>query len=143
MTRVTSVDQLIPVYEAKPVRKTERSGKLQEVVDFDDSYDEVSFSTKKELSKPQKQEILRSARQKAAGYSCFGGLFSTLYYALRSNEKIARKYNLDPIADRAFIKQIKEDQTMWTLPATLGSGILGIVAYAIACNKDASTLAVN
>lgn len=143
MTRVTSVDQLIPVYDVRPVRRSERSDEIREVVDFGDSYDEVSFSTKKELSKSQKQEILRSARQKAAGYSCFGGLFSTLYYALRSNEKIARKYNLDPVQDRAFIKQIKEDQTMWTLPATLGSMILGIVAYAVACNKDARTLAVN
>lgn len=96
------------------------------------------------LSKEDKQEILQKARSKAAGYSVFGGIFSTLYYGLRSDKKVAKKYDLDVEKDKKFIKQIKKEQTLWTLPASIpGMGILpGIVSYVYNKNLDPSDLEV-
>ena len=83
-----------------------------------------------ELTKKEKQEIAKSARTNAAGWSILGGVISTIYYATRSNKTIAEKYDLDIEKDKAFIKQIKNDQTLWTIPGALGFGILGLVAAA-------------
>ena len=44
--------------------------------------------------KGHKQEILQKARQTAAGWSVFGEAISTLYFGLRSNKAVAKKYNL-------------------------------------------------
>lgn len=78
------------------------------------------------MTELEKKEMIRSARSKAAGYAIFGGPFSTLYYGLRSENKVARKYGLDPIDDRALVKTIKTQQMLWTLPACIpGVGLLG------------------
>lgn len=71
--------------------------------------------------------------------SAFGGIFSTMYYALRSNETIAKKYNLDVEQDKDFIKEIKKDQTLWTLPAVAG---LGILPWIYSKCQDASDMTI-
>ena len=82
--------------------------------------DSVSFSGKSEsMSDDDKKELILKARTKAAGYAFWGGPFSTLYYGLRSDEKIARKYNLDPIEDKKLVKKIKKEQFLWTLPSLI------------------------
>jgi hypothetical protein len=82
---------------------------------------------KKDLSTEEKQKLIKSARNKASGWSTFGGPFSTLYYACRSNKTIAKKYNLDEEKDKDLIKNIKHTQTIWTLPAVIGFGIIGYI----------------
>lgn len=107
--------------------------------------DSVEFSKeKKELSKEDKQEIVRSARTTAAGWSFFGGPISLLYFGLRSDKTVAEKYNLDEKDDKKLIKQIKREQTLWTLPGCIhGVGLLpSIVAYLYNKNMDASKIEV-
>lgn len=104
--------------------------------------DSVEIS-KPELTTTDKQKILKKARQKAAGYAVFGGIFSTAYYGLRSNNKIARKYNLDPVKDKDFIKQIKKEQTIWTLAGALLPAAGGIIAYIVAANKNSKNIEID
>lgn len=94
------------------------------------------------MSEMEKKEMVRSARSKAAGWSIFGGMFSTLYYGLRSENKVARKYGLDPIEDKPLIKTIKTQQMLWTLPSCLpGVGLLGgIVSWLYNKNMDAASV---
>lgn len=72
-----------------------------------------------DMTEREKQELILKARTKAAGYAFFGGAISTLYYALRSDEKVARKFDLDVYEDKDLVKQIKKEQVKWTLPAAL------------------------
>ena len=82
--------------------------------------DSVSFSGKSEsMSDEDKKELILKARTKAAGYAFWGGFLSTLYYGLRSDEKVARKYNLDPVEDKKLVKKIKKEQFLWTIPAAV------------------------
>lgn len=99
--------------------------------------DSVSFKGKENLSDEEKKKLILKARTKAAGYAFWGGLLSSLYYGLRSDEKIARKYDLDPVEDKKLIRQIKKEQTLWTLPATIsnllvfGGPLVGLGSYVI------------
>lgn len=105
--------------------------------------DTVEIS-KKPLTTEAKQELLQKARQKAAGYSVFGSFWSALYYGLRSEEKVARKYNLDPKEDKKLVKQIKREQFYSTLPSIIpGIGLVGgIVSYIYNRNLDSSEIKV-
>lgn len=88
--------------------------------------DSVSFSGQADkMSDEAKKELILKARTKASGYAVFGGPFSTLYYGLRSDEKVARKYNLDPVEDKKLVKQIKREQMLWTLPSAVASILIG------------------
>ena len=96
------------------------------------------------LSKEDKQELVHSARQKAAGFAVFGAGFSTLYYGLRSDKTVAQKYNLALKEDSKLIKTIKREQTLCTLPALIpGLGIIpGVVSYVYNKNADSSKINV-
>lgn len=93
----------------------------------------------KELSEDKKKELVLKARTTASGYSFFFGPFSLLYYGLRSDKKVAKKYNLDPVADEKLVKSIKRQQLLWTIPGSLAF-FLGGVAYLYNKNADASKI---
>lgn len=94
------------------------------------------------MSKEDKQEILQKAKTKAAGWSVFGEIFSTLYYGLRSDKTVAKKYDLDPEKDKDFVKQIKREQVISTLPGALLPGGGGVIAWLYNKTRDASKLDV-
>ncbi len=82
-----------------------------------------------ERSEAEKQAIVKKARNRATFWS--SGLpigISTAYYALRSDEKIAKKYGLDVNADKDLIDKIRKTQVKWTIPSIVGLGCLGWVA---------------
>ncbi len=116
----------------------EKYNKSKDTVEISDKTD------KKTLTTEDKQELLQKARQKAAGYSVFGSLWSTLYYGLRSDEKVARKYNLDVNEDKKLIKQIKREQVYSTLPALIPGWQLvgGTISYIYNRNVDPSDIKV-
>ena len=102
--------------------------------------DTVNFKGK-ERTEAESKEIVRKARTTAAGWSIFGGIFSTLYYGLRSDGTVAEKYDLDPKADKKLIKQIKKDQTLCTLPSAIFYTIIpGLVTYLYCNNMDADKI---
>lgn len=98
-----------------------------------------------ELSKEDKQEIVRSARATAAGWSMLGGPLSLLYFGLRSDKTVAEKYNLDENNDKKLIKQIKREQALWSLPGCIhGLGLIpAAVSYIYNKNMDASKIDVD
>ena len=96
--------------------------------------DTVNFKGK-ERTEAESKEIVRKARTTAAGWSIFGGIFSTLYYGLRSDDTV------DPKADKKLIKQIKKDQTLCTLPSAIFYTIIpGLVTYLYCNNMDADKI---
>ena len=102
--------------------------------------DAVNFKGK-ERTEAESKEIVRKARTTASGWSIFGGIFSTLYYGLRSDGTVAEKYDLDPKADKKLIKQIKKDQTLCTLPSAIFYTIIpGLVTYLYCNNMDADKI---
>lgn len=108
--------------------------------------DSVELKHKKglrELTKEDKQQILSKARAKAAGWSILGEFISTMYYGFRSDKTVAKKFDLDPEKDKKFIKKIKRDQILATLPGVLVPSIGGIVAYLYCKNQDVSDIDVD
>lgn len=103
--------------------------------------DSVSFKGR-EMSDEEKKELVLKARTKAAGYSFWFGPFSVLYYGLRSDDTVAKKYDLDPKEDKKLIKKIKNEQLLWTLPACIpGLGMIpGGAAYLYNKNCDADKI---
>ena len=90
--------------------------------------DTVSFSGRSdEMSDLDKKELILKARTSAAGWSVFFSGFSTLYYAMRSDNTVAKKYDLDPIEDKKLIKQIKKEQVIHTIPGLLELGLVGYI----------------
>lgn len=107
--------------------------------------DSVEIKHKKgtyELTKADKQQILSKARAKAAGWSILGEFVSTIYYGLRSDKTVAKKFDLDPEKDKEFIKKIKRDQMIATLPGALIPSVGGIFAYLYCKNQDTSKIDV-
>jgi hypothetical protein len=105
--------------------------------------DTVNFKGRNdEMSEQDKKELVLKARTKASGYACWGTFLSSLYYGLRSDKTVAKKYNLDPVDDKKLIKTIKRQQLLWTLPASIpGMGILpGLAAYIYNKNSDADKI---
>lgn len=137
---VSGVNFANPVSSLKAVNGV--SFKANEENNIDLKEDSVEIS-RPELSTRDKQKIIKEACQKAAGYAIFGGIFSTLYYALRSDKKVARKYNLDPVKDKDLVKQIKNDQTIWTLAGALLPAAGGIIAYIVAANKNSKNIEID
>ncbi len=130
--------------------KTEALADNQEILAMKAEMPEDSFEVqhkegKRELTKADKQAIIQKARAKAAGWSIFGEGLSTLYYALRSDKTIAKKFDLDLKEDKKLIKQIKRDQTLATLPAVVpGLGSAGaLVAYIYCKNQDPEDIKVH
>lgn len=110
----------------------------------------LSKNEAKEITTEQKQKIIQQARTTAAGWSVFGSLISTAYFALRSDEKVAEKYGLDTEADASLIKKIKQDQTIATLPSVIGGLFLGVgtlvtggITWLCAKNTDPAKIDVN
>ena len=153
MVAVSGVSNYSPVnyvnFRGK-AEKTEALADNQEILAMKAEMPEDSFEVqhkegKRELTKADKQEIIQKARAKAAGWSIFGEGFSTLYYALRSDKTIAKKFDLDLKEDKKLIKQIKRDQTLATLPAVVpGLGSAGaLVAYIYCKNQDPEDIKVH
>ena len=103
----------------KALDKTEKTGSVK----FDMPNDSVEFSkpekTASEKTVEQKQEILQKARTRAAGWSILFGIFDTLYYGLRSDKTVAKQFDLDVDKDKKFIKNIKKQQMLCTLPSMI------------------------
>ena len=153
MVAVSGVSNYSPVnyvnFRGK-AEKTEALADNQEILAMKAEMPEDSFEVqhkegKRELTKADKQEIIQKARTKAAGWSIFGEGLSTLYYALRSDKTIAKKFDLDLKEDKKLIKQIKRDQTLATLPAVVpGLGSAGaLVAYIYCKNQDPEDIKVH
>ena len=90
---------------------------------------ETDMFVPSERSEAEKQAIVKKARNRATFWS--SGLpigISTAYYALRSDEKIAKKYGLDVNTDKDLIDKIRKTQVKWTIPSIVGLGCLGWVA---------------
>lgn len=153
MVAVSGVSNYSPVNYVNFRGKTEKAEALadnQEILAMKAEMPEDSFEIqhkegKRELTKADKQAIIQKARAKAAGWSIFGEGFSTLYYALRSDKTIAKKFDLDLKEDKKLIKQIKRDQTLATLPAVVpGLGSAGaLVAYIYCKNQDPEDIKVH
>ena len=153
MVAVSGVSNYSPVNYVNFRGKAEKAEALadnQEILAMKAEMPEDSFEVqhkegKRELTKADKQEIIQKARAKAAGWSIFGEGFSTLYYALRSDKTIAKKFDLDLNEDKKLIKQIKRDQTLATLPAVVpGLGSAGaLVAYIYCKNQDPEDIKVH
>ena len=97
----------------------------------DEPCDCVSFKSRSaEMSDTEKKELILKARTKASGWAIFGGVFSTLYYAFRSNNTVAEKYGLDVKEDKELVDKIKNEQIKATIPAavidTAGYALLGL-----------------
>ncbi|MDR1168000.1 MAG: hypothetical protein LBK53_03800 [Heliobacteriaceae bacterium] len=136
--QVNSIGQsqgIMPLNAAADIKAVNKSGIINK-----SGVDTVSFKGDAEDVK-DKQEIMKSACKKAAGWAIFGSVFSTAYYALRSNKTIANKYNLDPEKDKKFISRIKEKQMLWTLPS-LVTPLGAIIAYFYCSGKDSETFDV-
>lgn len=104
--------------------------------------DEVSFKANAEtLSTEDKQAIMKKARKTAAGWSILGNGFSTLYFGLRSDKTVAKKYGLDAEKDKDFIKEIKRQQTVQTIPSLLFN-VGGIAAWLYNATKNPDKLKV-
>ncbi|MCI1273336.1 MAG: hypothetical protein LKG27_02750 [Clostridiaceae bacterium] len=89
------------------------------------------------MTTEEKQDLIKSARNKAAGWTIFGGVFSTLYYACRSNNTVAEKYGLDPKKDKELVQQIKHTQTVWTLPGSIfGVGVISWIVSKCCSARD-------
>lgn len=88
----------------------------------------VSKDVKSDLSVEQKQMILHKSKVTASGWSAFFGVFSTLYYGLRSNNNIARNFALNEKKDKDLIVDIRRNQTLATLPGAAGNLIFGVTS---------------
>lgn len=93
-------------------------------------------SKKSELTTEEKQEKMKSARKSGSGWSILFGPFATAYFALRSNDTVAKKFNLDPVKDKDLVEQIKKEQTMWSLPGFVGLGLPVFLVSNVLSSKD-------
>ena len=95
---VSSVNYSTPIYNTNSVATANKvvfKGEFEE--------DTVKLHPKRSgLTISEKQEIAKSARKNAAGWSILGGVISTIYYATRSNNTIAEKYGLDITKDKVY-----------------------------------------
>lgn len=122
-----------------------KSEDVKSAVDMEEKPDTIEIqnkNNKKELTTKEKQETVSKARAKAAGWSVLFGVFSTLYYGLRSDKTIAKRFDLDKEKDQKLIKKIKRDQIIATLPAAVATPLAGIVAYIYCKNQNADKINV-
>ena len=134
-----------PIYSTS-FRSSKTDNVEKSTVNLDMPNDTVELSTKQENSKTkeEKQEIWQKARSKAAGWSLLFGGIDTLYYGLRSDKKVAEQFDLDADKDKNFIKTIKRQQMLCTLPSLIpGFGLIpGIACWLYNKNLDSSKLEV-
>ena len=117
MANVRSVARLNECEEPKEIQTN--------LLKQDAPCDSVNFKGRSEgMSDSEKKELISAARTKAAGWSVFGGAFSTLYYALRSEKTVAEKFNLDPVEDKDLVKRIKKEQVKYALPGIMEWGLV-------------------
>ena len=91
-------------------------------------------------SDSEKQAIIKKARNKATFWSTGGPVgIALLYYSLRSDEKIAKKYGLDVENDKDLIKQIRKTQVKWSIPSIVG---LGPLAWIVSLTSSADKIEV-
>ena len=114
------VKESVEVKSSKDVNSLERAPKK----------DEVSIS-KKELTDAERKQVIYKSQTHAAGWSILFGLGSTLYYGLRSDEKIASQNNLDAKKDASLIDEIRKNQVIATVPSIFGVGILGWLGFKV------------
>lgn len=78
---------------AIPVTSVARTNKLNQVsfkAEHNESSDSIELAPK-ELSVEDKQKLIKKARTTAAGWAIFGSIGSTIYYAARSDKKVAKR----------------------------------------------------
>ncbi len=130
------------------VAKTNSVNKAQEIPNFKpeeipcDKFErnDCSYDV---LSKEQKQKTVAKAKITASGWSALAGATASAYYALRSDETVAKKYNLDVKKDKDLIRTIKFEQVKSTIPAAIGCSFYGLgqllfggIAYIYNKNAD-------
>lgn len=96
--------------------------------------DEVCFNqTKNSKTTQEKQELIKKAKIKAGTTAFLLGLFpgaalvigrcvAPLVYRLRSDKKVAKKFDLDVEQDKDLIKKVKKEQAktaFWGLPGLI------------------------
>lgn len=151
MVAVSGVSNYSPVNNVNFRGKAEKAEALadnQEILAMKAEMQEDSFEIqhkegKRELTKADKQEIIQKARTKAVGWSIFGGAFSTLYYAFRSDNTIAEKFDLDKEQDKKLIKKIRRDQTIGTLAGACLPFVGGLAAYIYCRTQDPEDIEVH
>ena len=80
-----------------------------------------------ERTTEEKQAIIKKARVKSSGWSMLFGGLTTIACALRSDKKIAKKFDLDPEADKELIQNIRKNQVKASIPGLLGVGGIGFL----------------
>lgn len=151
MVAVSGVSNYSPVNYVNFKGKTEKVDKGENIDEMkavnaeipEDSFEAEHKAGKRALTKADKQEIIAKARTTAVGWSIIGGTFSTLYYALRSDDTIAEKYDLDKKQDKKLIKKIRTDQTIGTLAGACLPFIGGLAAYIYCKNQDPEDIEVH
>lgn len=146
MISISNISNTVRPQHVSFKAKTEKVKNIENVNSNELPEDSLEIQHKEgkaELTKADKQQILSKARAKAAGWSIFGEVFSTLYYGLRSDKTVAKKFDLDPEKDKKLIKKIKRDQILATLPSALVPSIGGIAAYLYCKNQDPENIDVD
>lgn len=117
----------------------EENAELERVPDKD----EIIVQKKESgLSKAEKKQVIYKSQTNASGWAIFGHLISTLYFGLRSDDTIAKKYNLDTKKDQNFINEIRKKQVIATLPSLVGLpgganlGLLGWIGFKVFTKPD-------
>ena len=99
ISSISNLDKANSVnFQAKS--KVEETAEISDVnkLEKEPKEDSLELNHKKgeyELTKEDKQQILYKARKSAAGWSILGEVISTIYYGLRSDETVAKKFDLD------------------------------------------------
>lgn len=105
---------------------------------------EKNVEQKDDLTIKQKQQIIKKARTNASGVGIFLNVIAPFYYYLRSDETIAKKFDLDSQKDKELINKIRKQQTLWTLPSMVpGFGVFsGLLIWHYNKTKDPDKIKV-
>ncbi len=123
------VNNAQPLTEVGTPNISQATQPQQTSLDKESPADSFECSAKNNVNvrtKEEKQEIVYNARKKSAGWSCLFGIFDTVYYGLRSDKTVAKRFDLDPKEDKDLIKTIKREQLKSTLPAGITSLLVPI-----------------
>lgn len=121
VSSVGSLNYASPIFSVNASAPAQTASGLAEQTNFecDKFVKNEELKNVSALSKKEKQEIIKKANATSTGWAVFFPMLSTAYFALRSDKTIADKYNLDVNKDKNFINEIRETQTLWTLPSLL------------------------
>ena len=86
----------------------------------------------------------KTVEQNASGVGIFLNVIAPFYYYRRSDETIAKKFDLDPQKDKELINKIRKQQTLWTLPSMVpGFGVFsGLLIWHYNKTKDPDKIKV-